>query len=69
MSKRKKKQVKKKKEELTYSVRRSPGEKDRRCLKCEQMFLSDGPSNRLCDLCRKQNGNLCIAMSDDSDFD
>ena len=29
--------------------------RERKCLKCQKMFVSKGPGNRLCDICVKSN--------------
>lgn len=32
--------------------------KDRSCLKCGRKFDSDGPANRICERCCKQNAKI-----------
>ena len=32
--------------------------KDRTCLKCSKLFLSNGAGNRICKKCSQVNGNL-----------
>ena len=39
-------------------IRFKPEKRLRRCLKCDQDFVSEGPDNRLCDRCRKENGRI-----------
>jgi hypothetical protein len=36
----------------TKRSRRAVKLKERACLRCDRVFLSEGPHNRLCDVCR-----------------
>lgn len=36
-----------------------PKKTERKCLKCNEMFKSDGPGNRICGECNRNNVHTC----------
>ena len=53
-----KKRRKKKKKEKLQKRPQNTVKTRRRCLKCNRIFLSGGPGNRLCKACREENKSI-----------
>jgi len=50
--------MKRKQENLRWKAKTKYEYRERRCLRCDQVFLSEGPHNRLCLSCQRSNINI-----------